>query len=114
MKTYQFDRFAEHYDEDILSRIPELTLATIERYVQRGIPMGDFLQAVVANDLREAIGRADGGNMRALKQIVQVFYNYCPGNCWGTREVYKAWVERGGLAGIRQAELEPVEQTTAA
>jgi len=101
MKTYQFGSYTEHYDATILEQIPENTLETIERYVQRGIHTGDFLQAVISNNLREAIGRADHGNLWALKQIVQVFHNYCPGECWGSFNAYKAWIDRGGLQGIQ-------------
>lgn len=113
MRTYQFGSYTERYDETILARIPDITLQTIERYVQRGVYTGDFLQAVISNDLREAVGRADDGNLRALHEIVKVFYNYCPGQCWGNREAYKNWVDRGGLEGIAK-DRESKTQTTKA
>jgi hypothetical protein len=26
-------------------------------------------------------------------------YNYCPGNCHGSRERVKGWIDKGGLKG---------------
>jgi len=79
--------------------IPELTKRTMDNYVNHGIPMGDFLQAVFRNDLIDAIGRADEQNMANLKLIVQYMYNQLPSDCWGSKERIKAWVENGGLNG---------------
>jgi len=36
---------------------------------------GSFVQSVVDNDLREAIGRADETNLKALKFYCQLMYN---------------------------------------
>jgi len=40
-----------------------------------GYEGGGFVQAVVANDLRAAISRADGTSMKALKFFCQLMYN---------------------------------------
>lgn len=40
-----------------------------------GYPGGSFVQAVVNNDLMEAIGRADSINVHALKFYCQLMYN---------------------------------------
>ena len=46
-----------------------------------GYEGGSFVQAVVANDLNAAIGRADGISLRALKFFCQLMYNTaCPAN----------------------------------
>ncbi len=98
MNNYNFGSLEDHYDESILGAIRPDMLKSIERYVQHGIA-GDFLAAVIDNNLREALGRADADNTYALKQIVQVFYNYCPSDCWGSRENRQQWQARGGLSG---------------
>ena len=46
--------------------------------------MGRFLTAVVENNLKEAVGRADYVNVRALPIYVKYFYNYAPGQ-WRTQ-----------------------------
>lgn len=40
-----------------------------------GYPGGSFVQAVVNNDLMEAVGRADSINVHALKFYCQLMYN---------------------------------------
>lgn len=94
---YKFGSFTERYDEDLLAAIPTSTLEAIERYAQYGIPTGDFLQAVIRHDLFEAVSRADESNLKALREIVMVFYNYCPGNCHGSVDAFKRWVQHQGL-----------------
>jgi len=54
--------------------------------------MGHFLTAVVCNDLKEAISRADEASRNHLYQIVFFFYNYAPSMCWGSPEKFKAWM----------------------
>jgi hypothetical protein len=58
--------------------IPERMRRSIIRYVKEGIPMGDFLTAVVCNDLKCAVGYADEENLPLLKIYVQWFHNVCP------------------------------------
>lgn len=77
---------------DYIHRIPSLTMAALISYVEAGIPTGDFLRAVLSNDLCEAVGRADADNRRALPEIVQFIYNGCPGQCWGDAETVDRWL----------------------
>lgn len=58
--------------------IPELTRASIMRYVEHGVQPGGFLTAVLCNDLYNATGRADRQNLAALPVIVRWFANHCP------------------------------------
>jgi hypothetical protein len=53
---------------------------------------GDFLRAVLSNDLMGAVGRADDDNLRALPAIASYIYNELPGNCHGSREIVSAWI----------------------
>lgn len=79
--------------------IPRRMNGSIRRFVMEGVVPGDFLQAVIANDLREAVGRADDENMRNLPAYVAFFYNFFPANAWGTYKKMFAWAEKGGLMG---------------
>jgi hypothetical protein len=72
--------------------IPERTKASIDRYVKDHMPTGDFLYAVLTNNLTESIGRADDENGAALKEIVQYIYNEIPWGCWGSPERVKRWL----------------------
>jgi len=75
--------------------IPEYTLESILNYVNTKVPTGDFLYAVLTNNLTEAIFRADLNNSRALKDIVKYCFWRIPHNCWGSKKEVEDWVNRG-------------------
>lgn len=50
--------------------IRENMMESLTRYITCGCPVGDFLTAVLANDLAEAVGRADDENMANLPAYV--------------------------------------------
>jgi hypothetical protein len=89
---YQFNEFV----------IPEYMQGGLQMYINDGIPPGDFLTAVICNDLSAAIGRADNVNIRNMPAYVNFFYNYAPSNCWGSKKMFKSWVKTGGLNGLRK------------
>ena len=73
-------------------RIP-LIVDSLERYMRHGILPGGFLTAVLQNDLREAVGRADMQNIYLLQEIVGYLYNECPSVCWGSPKKVSDWVD---------------------
>jgi hypothetical protein len=77
--------------------IPAHMREAILAYVERGRLMGDFLRAVVSNDLSGAVGRADAQNLPLLPVYVRWFYNRAPAGCHGSPDAVKAWIEEGGL-----------------
>lgn len=83
--------------EDYMQRpinIPEVTMDTLDLYVNRGIPTGGFLYAVLTNDLFDAVVKADPMNRAALKDICTYVYNDLPQDCWGSRTNVAAWIEK--------------------
>lgn len=74
------------------NRCPEDVRDSLNRYVVEGIPTGDFLRAVLANDLMESIGRADVDNLKALPHICAYIYNYLPMNCIGSYQRVNDWL----------------------
>ena len=75
---------------------PEWVKETLTAYVNHGRPTGDFLAACLSNDFVEAIGRADENSLAHIADIVNFIYNKMPGNSWGSREIVRDWIERGG------------------
>ena len=65
----------------------------IARWVVDGDRPGGFLWAVLENNLKEAVGRADDEHMESLPAIVAYIYNHTPSACWGSPEEVKAWAE---------------------
>ena len=73
-------------------KVPDHTLGGLHRYVNHRLPPGDFLRAVLENNLTEALGRADDTNQRTIKEIVSFIYSCLPSNCWGSREKVEKWL----------------------
>ena len=87
----------------------------IDRYVQHGIQPGDFLRAVLSNDLKGSFARADEDNRRDLFAIVGYMYNHTPSACQGSPDRVDAWIAVGGMDGVeaqRKAEAEQGDEVT--
>ncbi|HOU23534.1 MAG TPA: hypothetical protein PLN42_04705 [Anaerolineae bacterium] len=65
----------------------------LNAYAERHEPIGDFLRAVLENDLQMAVGRADTSNLYNLPAYVTYLYNELPAACWGSPAKVKAWLE---------------------
>lgn len=85
-----------------MAKIPEHTRRRIYHYIVQGRPTGDFLSAVISNDLFRAFGKADIENRHAMFDIVAYFYSHAPAECWGSPKAMTDWIALGGLSG-RQA-----------
>lgn len=84
--------------------IPDRMMGGIRRYIDQGIVPGEFLCAVIQNDLRETVGRADEENMGNLPAYVAYFYNEAPSLCWGSPKAMQEWIE---LHEEKRRESEP-------
>jgi hypothetical protein len=85
--------------------IPERMMDGINLYVEHGIPPGDFLCAVITNDLSEACGRADDENIDNLPAYVAYFYNEAPSLCWGSVEKMQAWINNRRQAACQEGDI---------
>ena len=74
--------------------LPEHIRAGVKMYIEEYIPPGDFLQAVICNNLKESFIRADETNTRMMWNIVNFFYNEAPSICWGSEEKMRSWLQR--------------------
>lgn len=82
-----------------IEMIPGHMQEHVLRYIERGYPVGGFLFAVLSNNFKEAVVRADDINQRAFVAYVQYLVWYAPSMCHGSPERYAAWIESGGLEG---------------
>lgn len=80
--------------------LPKHLHAGLERYVHSGIPPGGFLRAVLCNDLRLAVLRADDVSRADLANIVTYLYQSVPSLAWGSPEAYETWIAHEGLDGL--------------
>lgn len=83
METY---RFREFY-------IPDRMMGGLQRYLEHGIAPGDFLSAILSNDLYKACSHADTENIQNLPAYVGYLYNEVPQSAWGSPEVVKEWMD---------------------
>ncbi len=77
-----------------MQRCPEWVRESLTLYAEHRIEPGGFLTAVLANDLMEAVGRADADNLMLLSPICGFIYNELPSPCHGSREAVAAWLDR--------------------
>ena len=68
-------------------------MLSIEKYIEKRQPVGDFLSAVICNDLKGAVSFADDVNIHNLPAYVGYFYNEAPHNCWGSSKKMKEWLK---------------------
>ncbi len=85
--------------EAAFKRYPMIMSDGLTRYILRGVRCGSFLTAVLENDLKGAVSRADLGNRVVLHEYVAFLYNHAPNGCWGSPENVMVWQDQGGLAG---------------
>ena len=67
-------------------------MQSIKLYIENRMKPGSFLEAIICNDLKEAVARADDFNIRNIPAYVEFFYNRAPINCWGSTEKYLNWI----------------------
>lgn len=86
------------------STLPSHMREGMELWIEHGIDGGDFMTAVLCNDLMGAVGRADSMNINRLKDYALFLYNEAPPECYGSRENVKAWSKKGGRLGHSKSE----------
>lgn len=90
-KLYELD----YISQSTIDRMPPAIVEGINMFVWYGCPAGGFLAAVLSNDLKDSVARADEGSMASLHAICQYVYNAVPSACHGSREKYKAHLKKG-------------------
>lgn len=73
------------------SGIPDHLQPGLVRYFSDGILPGGFLQAVLANDLTQAVKRVKAGAEFAITPIIDFLLAHAPSTSWGSREAVLAW-----------------------
>ena len=74
--------------------IPTYMRQGLYNYIHCHFPCGNFLRAVLKNDLAAAVCRADDNNLHSLPAYISFLYNHAPSTCWGSTEKYENWVSK--------------------
>ena len=76
------------------SKLPVGLQDGMQRYVEHGILPGDFLTAVLENNLSTAVFRADDNNIKLIPEIVKWIFNEIPQHSWGSPIVVEEWTAK--------------------
>ena len=76
------------------TEIPDPIFRALMRYQDDGVMPGGFLQAVLRNDLQEAVFHADPESLAALLPICRYVHWEIPAVAHGSREAVDQWVAR--------------------
>ena len=74
------------------SSIPKGLVQALENYIKEGVPTSTFLNAVLANDLYEAVNKATPENLAALPAILQWLKENAPEGSYGSEAIYRRWL----------------------
>ena len=79
------------------AQVPEHLREGLLQYMKYGHRPGDFLIAVLRNDLHETVLRASPASFEGLPSVMRWLYWEAPADSWGTSEKVRKWQEFGGL-----------------
>jgi hypothetical protein len=79
----------------------EQTLQALKNYVEHGTAPDAFVEAVLCNDLINAVSLADSTNYAGLKDIVLWITTQAPDACYGSAAKVNRWINtqanKGGV-----------------
>jgi len=82
--------------------LPDRFKASITRYLEHGVMPGDFLTAVLSNDLFSAFAKADETSLAELHGLVGWCYYELPHDAWGSRERVEAYCAANQADRVRR------------
>ena len=83
-------------------RCPETVRDSLKNYVERRLPLGGFLNSVLANDLWSAMFKADLDNRALIYEIVTfIHWEIVPTLCYGSYEKIEAWIRCDDISEIK-------------
>lgn len=82
------------------------TAVCLDNYLEHRRHPGDFLAAVLSNDLKEAFARADTWNITRMHIIVAFLWSHVPAVAWGSREAFRAWLAAALPTHLNPEDLE--------
>lgn len=96
--------------EENLDRIPHHMRDGLKRYMLNGIDPGSFLYAVLCNDLKGAVGKADRTNQIYLREWGEYMNWYMPMAAQGSPEIVAKWIAHRGFSGLMERDNEAASE----
>ena len=88
------DKTIYDYMDDNFTFVPQHMREGFKLWIESGIYPGSFGTALLSNDLKETLGRADHINKKHLKSMVAWLHNFAPSSCWGSFETVRNWAAK--------------------
>lgn len=63
----------------------------LDRYLEKGLIMSHFMEALLSNDLLGVVMYADESLMKELSDYVKHIYCRVPRDAWGSRDIMKEY-----------------------
>jgi hypothetical protein len=81
---------------EAIAHLDKLPLGNVLKdYVEiKKVPCGDFVNALILNDLFRAVKHADLTSLKLLPDYARFFIFYAPSECYGSYEKVEAWLGR--------------------
>lgn len=95
--THLQDEIDEWHRRFVLYNLPQQMWIPIVEFALFGHEPGDFLCAVLQNNLTAAALHADDINKPKLHLWAQFMFNSLPSTAWGSPAKVKAHIEKGGM-----------------
>lgn len=83
--------------------IPRHMWESIVEYIVQGHPVGEFLEALLCNDLMKVARKADHMNLPRLPDYAAFLEGCAPATCFGSVAAYNEWRRTRGVLGRQQA-----------
>lgn len=74
------------------ARVPAHLRAGVLRYLVDHVRPGQFLSAVLRNDLADAVLRGDDQSLAGLRDLVLFLHNHAPAQSHGSEANFDAWL----------------------
>lgn len=81
--------------DSLWNKIPEHLRGGLTRYLNNHIKPGDFLTAVLTNNLMGAFKTGDEKSLASIKDIIAYLYWEVGMDCYGTQEKFNSWIVKG-------------------
>ncbi len=72
--------------------IPEHLREPLGRFLVHGLHPGDFLKAVISNNLKQAVASGNDASLAGLRPLVMFMLNHAPAYAFGYSGAYQIWV----------------------
>ena len=88
------------------THLPQHIREDFRMYIEKGVPQGSFMTALLSNNLKETFARANRRNRASIPAYVDFLYWSVPSNIWGSEEKVEAHIRKKQILRNQEALIE--------